>query len=126
MTFEVIICSQNFFQESTTRTTTYGQKKHLGSLLMVLGLWTSISISGHPRKSNCRLYHYSLHIISFLPVHLHDIFFFRHNSDSGNCVKAKLENSEAVWSKTSCDDSTTKGVVCARRFNWEDIGNLQL
>ena len=91
---------------------------------MVLGLWTSILISGHPRKSNCHLYHYTLHIsLSFSPVHLHDIFYFRHNSDTGNCVKAKLESSEAVWSKTSCDDSTTKGVVCARRFNWEDIGN---
>ena len=56
-------------------------------------------------------------------MELNDIFFFRHNSDTGNCVKAKLESSEAVWSKTSCDDSTTKGVVCARRFNWEDIGN---
>ena len=92
---------------------------------MVLGLWTSILISGHPRKWNFQNYHYSLHItsLSLPPIDLNDIFFFRHNSDTGNCVKAKLESSEAVWSKTSCDDSTTKGVVCARRFNWEDIGD---
>ena len=45
-----------------------------------------------------------------------------HNSDTGGCVKAKLDNSDAVWSKTECDDSSTKGVVCARRYNWEDIG----
>ena len=51
-------------------------------------------------------------------------FFFTisHNSDTGLCAKAKLESSEVVWTKTQCGDTSTKGVVCARRYNWEDIG----
>ena len=49
-------------------------------------------------------------------------FSFSNNNDDGLCVQAKLENGEAVWSKSSCASKTTKGVVCARRHNWEDIG----
>ena len=51
-------------------------------------------------------------------------FSFSHNSETGLCAKAKLESSEVVWTKTECGDTSTKGVVCGRRFNWEDIGML--
>ena len=47
---------------------------------------------------------------------------YSHASTSGLCVKAVMENGVAKWTKTNCDDRTGKGVVCARRYNWEDIG----
>ena len=61
-------------------------------------------------RKTCNL---SIDIISFI---------ISHNSETGLCAKAKLENSEVVWTKTECGDTSTKGVVCSRRFNWEDIG----
>ena len=49
-----------------------------------------------------------------------------HNNDDGLCVQAKVDGDEAVWLKTNCASSNTKGLVCARRHNWEDIGNVML
>ena len=73
---------------------------------------------------------YATHIFSLCVRHPlmknhYTVLFCRHTSESGLCVKAKLENNVAVWVKTECDDSTTKGVVCAKRFNWEDIGKFR-
>ena len=35
---------------------------------------------------------------------------------------AKFVGGDAKWVKTNCNGATTKGVVCARRTTWEDIG----
>ena len=64
-------------------------------------------------------------MLDILIKNRYNVLLCRHTSESGLCVKAKIENNVAVWVKTECDDSTTKGVVCARRFNWEDIGKFR-
>ena len=51
-------------------------------------------------------------------------FITRNNNDDGSCVLAKMEGGEAKWVITNCDNANTKGVVCARRTNWEEIGNI--
>ena len=69
--------------------------------------------------------HRFYYVLDILIKNRYNVLLCRHTSESGLCVKAKIENNVAVWAKTECDDSTTKGVVCARRFNWEDIGKFR-
>ena len=49
-----------------------------------------------------------------------------HNNENGWCAQTKSEGGQAVWKKTDCASTNTKGVVCARRHNWEDIGTLYI
>ena len=53
-----------------------------------------------------------------------DDLLFSHNNDAGLCVQTKLGGGDAVWVKSDCATANTKGVVCARRHNWEDIGKV--
>ena len=44
-----------------------------------------------------------------------------HESEAGECVQAKVEEEELVWSKAACTDKAT-GVVCERMFDWRKVG----
>ena len=47
---------------------------------------------------------------------------FRHADAYGRCVKAVVDATGVVWSKTSCSDATGTGYVCQSRQRTEDIG----
>ena len=45
-----------------------------------------------------------------------------HTDGSGECVKVKLDDSgKVVWDRNACSDTSSKGVICAKRNLWEFI-----
>jgi hypothetical protein len=42
----------------------------------------------------------------------------------GQCVQAVLEQNAAAWTVADCMDLSTKGYVCQRRQNFDEIGKL--
>jgi hypothetical protein len=42
----------------------------------------------------------------------------------GQCVQAVLEQNVAAWTVADCMDLSTKGYVCQRRQNFDEIGKL--
>ena len=53
-----------------------------------------------------------------------------HGDPNGECSMAKLndegDDPKIEWSKESCDDTSTKGVLCSRRHFWEEIKGRKL
>ncbi len=43
---------------------------------------------------------------------------------NGQCVKTAVEQNTVVWSVVNCMDVSTKGYVCQKRQNFDDIGKI--